>query len=292
MVDKIIFDCDNTLGIPFKEVDDGLTLLYLLGVSVVNLLGITTTFGNGSIDQVYDQTQYLINRVGVPVPLFKGEGKSDQGSETSAAHFLVKAVDDSPCEITILATGPLGNLYAASQLDPDFYQKVKGIVLMGGYLGPVKLGYRDLGELNLSANPRAAFSVLYAPCQVTLFSAQACLDAPFRLEDILKVDFWPGKLKWVLLQWLIGFGLYTGKFVFYLWDLLPAVYLVKPELFEMKSFRIGSSLQDLESGMLIEGRSSTDPDINLAMGIRDQRAFFDHLDTVWRISSQKYPLNF
>jgi len=53
MTQKIIFDCDNTLGIPLKEVDDGLTLLYLLGVPELDLLGITTTFGNGRIDQVY-----------------------------------------------------------------------------------------------------------------------------------------------------------------------------------------------------------------------------------------------
>ncbi|TFG49619.1 MAG: nucleoside hydrolase, partial [Anaerolineales bacterium] len=55
-MEKVIFDCDNTMGLKTKEVDDGLTLYYLLGRPDIDLLGITTTFGNGTIDQVYQQT--------------------------------------------------------------------------------------------------------------------------------------------------------------------------------------------------------------------------------------------
>ena len=52
MTQKIIFDCDNTLGLPLKEVDDGLVLLYLLGIPELKILGITISFGNGNIKQV------------------------------------------------------------------------------------------------------------------------------------------------------------------------------------------------------------------------------------------------
>jgi inosine-uridine nucleoside N-ribohydrolase len=291
MSQKIIFDCDNTLGFPLKEVDDGLTLLYLLGNPGINLLGITTTFGNGTIDQVYKHTQKLMNNLALNIPILKGEGQTPTSDDTPAAQFLVDAVAGHPGEIKILATGPLGNLYAASKLDPAFYTKVKEIAVMGGYTKPMKLGYRDLAELNFSANPDAAYSVLHAPCPITVFSGQTCLDAPFGLKDILKIDDWPGKLKWTLIQWLIAFGIYTGRFVFYLWDLLPAVYLSISELFSFEEFRVGSSVKDLQSGMLIEGHSPNDPVIKLATGIKDEQAFFDHLDRVWRNSSQKYPPN-
>ncbi len=290
MTQKIIFDCDNTLGIPLKEVDDGLTLLYLLGIPHLNLLGITTTFGNGTIEQVYSQTNQLVNDLKLDTPVFKGEGQSQASPDTPAAHFLVDAANDQPGEITLLATGPLGNMLAASRLDADFFYKVKEIVVMGGYLQPLKLGYRNLAELNFSANPQAAYSVLYAPCPVTVFSGQACLDAPFSLKNILKTDYWSKKRKWTLIQWLIAFGLYTGEFVFYLWDLLPAVYLSKPELFSRRDFRIGSSPETLQSGMLIESLSEGDPVLNLAMGIKDQHAFFNHLDKTWRNSAERYPL--
>jgi hypothetical protein len=83
-------------------------------------------------------------------------------------------------------------------------------------------------------------------------------------------------------EWLFAFGLFTGEFVFYLWDLLPAVYLTQPELFNKIDFSIGSSINDLQSGMLIEGDLSTDPIINLAKGIKDRQAFYNQLENAWR----------
>jgi len=290
MTQKIIFDCDNTLGIPLKEVDDGLTLLYLLGVPELDLLGITTTFGNGRIDQVYAQTLKLAKQLVVDIPVLKGEGQLGQSPNTSAARFLIEAANQYPGEIILLATGPLGNLHSASQLDPDFFHKLKAIHLMGGYLKPVKLGYRNLQELNFSADPIAAHSVLNAPCPVIVFSAQACLDAPYRFKDIRNADYWPARLKWVMYKWLFAFGLFTGEFIFYLWDLLPAVYLTKPELFNIKDFIIGSSIKDLQSGMLIEGDLSKSPVIKLATGIKDQQAFHDYLNKAWRDSAKRYLL--
>ena len=290
MSHKIIFDCDNTLGIPLKEVDDGLTLFYLLGIPELELIGVTTTFGNGSIDQVFQQTQKLVGGLGLEIPVLKGEGQPGQSPDTPAARFLVEAANRHPGEVTLLGTGPLGNLHAASQLDPDFFHKLNGVCVMGGYLKPVKLGYRNLQDLNLSANPIAAKTVLNAPCPVTVFSGQACLDATFGLKDILKTDYWPGKLKWTLIQWLIAFGLYTGRFVFYLWDLLPAVFLTMPQLFNIKDFRIGSSIKDLQSGMLIQSNSIEDPVIKLAAGIKDQQAFYDHLNKAWRDAAKRFLL--
>jgi len=290
MPQKIIFDCDNTLGIPLKEVDDGLTLLYLMGVPELDLLGITTTFGNGHIDQVYPQTLKLVKQLDVDIPVLKGEGQPDQSPDTPAARFLIEAANQYPGEISLLATGPLGNLHAASQLDPDFFQKLKAIHLMGGYLEPVKLGYRNLQELNLSANPIAAHSVLNAPCLVTVFTAQACLDAPYRFKDIRKAVYWPVRLKWIMFQWLLAFGLFTGEFVFYLWDLLPAVYLTMPKLFNIKDFSIGSSQQDLKTGMLLEGDANNKTKIKLATNIKDQQVFYSQLENAWRKSAEKYPL--
>ena len=43
---KLLFDCDNTMGIPDCDIDDGLCLLYLLGRKDIELLGISSSFGN------------------------------------------------------------------------------------------------------------------------------------------------------------------------------------------------------------------------------------------------------
>ena len=290
MSEKIIFDCDNALGIPLKEVDDGLTLLYLLGTPGTELLGITTTFGNGRIDQVFPQTQKLAQHLELDIPVLRGEGRDTIGELTAASDFLVEQVNRHPREITLLATGPLGNLSTAEKQDHEFFHKIKRIVVMGGYLGPVQLGYRDLAELNFSAHPEATLRVLSAPCPVTVFPAQICLQAPYRLRDIRQSDFWPRWMKRALIQWLVTFGLYTGDMVFYLWDLLPAVYLSQPELFEVQPFRLASTLAEMNQGLLVETQDSTAPLVMLANNIRDPLAFFAELNRGWRSASENFTL--
>ena len=62
---KIIYDCDNTIGIKGKDVDDGLTILYLLGRNDVNLLGVTTTHGNSTVDDVYKNTIRMFKELNI-----------------------------------------------------------------------------------------------------------------------------------------------------------------------------------------------------------------------------------
>ena len=281
-MDKVIFDCDNTMGIPFKEVDDGLTILYLLGEPGLELLGVTTTFGNGTIEQVFPQTRKLIHHLGLKIPVIAGEGSCGQAPDTDAAKYLVEMVNQHPHEISLLATGPLGNLHAAAKLDPSFFQKVRRVVCMGGYLEPVILGRRNLGELNLSANPEASLNVLSAPCPVTLFPAQVCLDAPYRLKDIRQARFWPYWFKVTLFQWLATFGFHTGEMTIYLWDLLPAVFLTAPEIFSFEEYPLLSSLSDMQEGVLIKSPSGLGPVISLATTIKDRPGFYEQLETAWR----------
>ena len=54
---KLLFDCDNTMGIPDCDIDDGLCLLYLLGRKDIELLGISSSFGNNKTAVVYENTK-------------------------------------------------------------------------------------------------------------------------------------------------------------------------------------------------------------------------------------------
>ncbi len=78
MPQRVICDCDNTMELPCKPVDDGQTLLYLLGRSDIELMGVTTTFGNGTIDEVYAATEELLHDLGrEDILLLKGEGERE-----------------------------------------------------------------------------------------------------------------------------------------------------------------------------------------------------------------------
>jgi inosine-uridine nucleoside N-ribohydrolase len=268
------------MGLKWNEIDDGLTLLYLLSRKDIDLLGVTTTFGNNSIDDVWKASKMLWDLYTFDLPLKKGEGERYQ-SPTEAAAFLVDQVNQYPGEISILATGPLGNLRAAQDLDPEFFSKVKQIACMGGMIHqPMKMGGHVLSELNLSADPEAAFAVLNAECPVTIMNAHVCLQAPFTWRHNIRTAKWHNKIAVWRDLWHFGFGFRYRTNAFYLWDLLPAVYLTEPELFTEKQVNISSTVLDLETGNLV--LSDTGNTVNMPDRIIDRKRFYDILFQGWR----------
>lgn len=281
-MEKIIFDSDITMGLRTKEIDDGLALLYLLGRSDIDLVGITTTFGNGTIDQVYNQTVKLVAELGqTEIPVLKGAGK--RGEEpTEAARFLAEMAAAFPGDITVLATGPLGNLRGAAELDPQFFSNLRGISLMGGYIKPIKVGRRDVKEMNLSADPEASFEVLQGPCPVTLLNAQICLQVPFRWREYRRLDFWSRKTRRMIRNWLVLHAVFCSIPNFYLWDLLPAVYISHPDLFVDYQVAILSNVEDLENGTLFPAAPDGTGGVNMPVLINDPDKFIDILFESWR----------
>jgi len=282
MTERVVVDCDNTLGKPYREVDDGLTLLYLLGRPDIQILGITTTFGNGSIDDVYELTAQFLRKVGrSDIPLLKGAGARGQ-APTDAAHFLAETAARYPGEVSVLAIGPLGNLRAASEIDPDFFRNLKQIACMGGYLRPLRLGWKKVDELNLSSDPEAAFAVLNAPCPVTLMNAHTCLQASFGWGDLAKVRHWGQSTRGFLRRWLLGHLLACGLAKFYLWDLLPAVYISHPDLFDTNPVWVRSTVADLEKGSIVLGDAGQGAAVNMPERILDVARFREILFSSWK----------
>jgi purine nucleosidase len=278
---KYLFDCDNTMGLRFREVDDGLTLLYLLGCPEVDLLGVTTTFGNGTINEVHNQTEKLLKDLGRDdIPLYRGSGSRGQ-EPTEAAHFLVKTAASYPGEINVLATGPLGNLRAASELDPHFFGNINQIACMGGCFQPIRVGWRNVPELNFSADPEAAYAVLNAPCPITMLNAHVCQQASFGWSDLRRIKFMGSRVQSILRNWLISGAFYWGLFEFYLWDLLPAVYLTYPELFDDHWVWVCSTTKELEQGKLVLSPEGNGARVNMPTQITDVHRFKEILMVSW-----------
>jgi purine nucleosidase len=281
MSQRVILDCDNMMGQPYQEVDDGLTLLYLLGRPDIDLLGITATFGNGPIERTYPLMKRLLQEIGrQDIPLFKGVGERGQ-PPTDAARFLVDSAAAQPGEITLLAIGTLGNLRTALELDSGFFRNLKQVLIMGGYLYPLRIGWRNVGEINLSGDPEGSFAVLNAECPVTLMNAHVCLQAPFTWLDLPRISHWGPRTRRLIRQWLLGLGIACGVPRFYLWDLLPAVYIEFPELFDDNPVWIRSTVQDLETGSIVLGEEGEGTRINMPSNILDRKRFKEILFDAW-----------
>lgn len=230
MTRPVILDCDNALGVPAADVDDGLALLFLSKQEGIALRGVTTCFGNAGLPAVMRATGWLFRSFGLDaLPLHAGASRAGEGA-TEAARFLVQATAAEPGRVTILATGPLTNLAAAARLDPGFFGRCAGIVCLGGSLGPARLGWRPLRELNFEADEAAARAVLATgDCPVTIVPATSCTGLTLRREDLALL---PAPLRPALRNWLACCRIGRGLDHMVAWDLVPALALVEPSLME------------------------------------------------------------
>lgn len=139
---KIIFDTD-------PGVDDAMALLFALRSPEIDVVGVTTVFGNTNIDATTRNALNLLDFAARPdIPVAKGAGRplvnpagataewvhGDDAmgnigwmamnnhdmhpADAHAAQFIVDKVMAHPGEITLVAVGPMTNLALALQLEP------------------------------------------------------------------------------------------------------------------------------------------------------------------------------
>ena len=136
----VILDCDNTMGIPGCDVDDGLALLYLLGSPEVRLLGVTCSYGNSTQEAVCRNTTALLSRWGrQDIPVLRGsEGPGRLPSP--AADFLCETARAYSGALRLLVTGSTINLRGAMELDGHFLDHLRTVSMMGGITEPLFVG--------------------------------------------------------------------------------------------------------------------------------------------------------
>lgn len=233
----VIVDCDNALGVPGCDVDDGLALLFLLTRPEIALRGVSTCFGNAPLPLVLHATRHLLRGRGVEVLAGAAKPGAPAGE---AAHFLLEATRREPGRITVLALGPLTNLAAAARLDPGFPGCCAGVIALGGTMGPApRLGWRRLRELNFAADPGAA-SMLLARGDValTVVPTTSCLGLHLDAGDVAGLD---ADMRRPLRHWLACMRLGRGLGHFVAWDLVAALALTHPHLLRSEPASVTSN---------------------------------------------------
>lgn len=234
----VIFDCDSTAGLPGKPMDDALALLYLLGrPREAEILGITCTFANGTAAEVYESTSRLLREIGrTHIPLLRG-AEAAEDPRTEAARFIADTVNARPGEISLVAIGSLTNLYGAYLLDNSLFEKVKEIVLMGGYTAPVLYHGFHLEELNFSVNPEAAACVLNKGKNISILTGNNTLEPSYLPKEEFMEKMTSGSAGARYIGEKCGYRFDTqgnryGNPISYCWDVVATVYLLHPELYE------------------------------------------------------------
>ncbi|KAJ0894072.1 putative uridine nucleosidase [Helianthus annuus] len=129
---KIIIDTD-------PGIDDSMAIMMAFQTPNLEILGLTTTYGNVSVENATRNALLLCEMAGRPgVLVAQGNSGPLKGGEPTIGDFahgsdgLVEKVSQYPGEISILALGPLTNLAMAIKRDSSFVTKVKRVVILGG----------------------------------------------------------------------------------------------------------------------------------------------------------------
>jgi len=180
----IILDCD-------PGHDDAIALLLALASPEVELLGVTTTYGNQTLEKTTAnalRVLELVGRTDVPVaagaerPLVRelavaahvhGESGLDgpvlPPAETTpvaddAVAFIARCVRTAGRPVTLVPTGPLTNV--ARYLDTQGSDGIERIVLMGGSIAEGNI--TPAAEFNVWCDPEAAQRVFTSGLDVTM----------------------------------------------------------------------------------------------------------------------------
>ena len=277
---RVVVDCDNTYGIPGLPIDDGQTLMYLAGCPDIEIVGITCTYGNGSLEEVFPATKWLASALGLEnVPVLKG-ASAPGDCDTEAAAWLAATADSAVGSLDLLSIGTMTNLMGAKKKDSKFFAKISSVTAMGGYLYPLPVrGWNKIGEINLSRDPAATEALLCAECPVTIMSAQICLQAPFGIDELAPIAATDKASYFYMLSYLMGMIRRHDGAQEYLWDLLPAVHLSHPEVFHHRVFHTSLDHDTLSKGVLIPDGNG--PAIDLPDYITDIDAFYSILYAAW-----------
>lgn len=147
---KIIIDTD--IG---DDIDDAFAVALALRSPELQILGITTTFGDTEarakiLDRMLGEAgrQDIPVAVGIPTqtpnPMsqrrYGDGGHFARSSHPIAVDFILDQIRRNPGEITLVCIGPLVNVGALIDRDAATFRKLKRVVIMGG---SVDRGYGD-----------------------------------------------------------------------------------------------------------------------------------------------------
>lgn len=287
---KVIYDCDNTMGLDNRDIDDGLALVYLVENKDVELLGVCTTYANDSLEYVHKQTLELVEDLGINLNVYKGRGKFEMNDYTGfgykrfeddgnfesneAAKFIVEMANKYPNEIDLLATGSMQNLYDAYMIDNEIGEKLNSVVLMGGITGDLYFGDKIMKELNFSVCPKGAEVAIKKYKNVSILTGNRCMDVEFGTNELDKVKALRNNIKNEFIinkieKWMREFKEKYNYDSIVLWDVIAAIYLMNPDMFRDDFMSVVSTEEDLFEGRLVEGESAAR--INIPVVLDDKK---------------------
>jgi len=301
----IVLDCD-------PGHDDAIALLLALASPEVELLGVTTTYGNQTLEKTTQNALRVLELVGrTDVPVAAGAERPLERKLVVAAHvhgesgldgpalpeatttpssddavaFIAERVRGASVPVTFVPTGPLTNV--ARYLAAHGGEGIDRIVLMGGSIA--EGNFTPAAEFNVWCDPEAAARVFASGLDVTMVGLDVTHKALLGPAEEARLRA-TGRIGTFVAELNVFFSRYHRDT--YGWDGAPihdavaVAQVVRPELVEMRRRNVEIELDsELTRGRTVVdlwNRTDRAPNANVAVGL-DREGFFDLL--IERIAS-------
>lgn len=271
---KVIFDTD-------PGVDDALALYYLIRHPQIDLMGVTTVFGNAPVALTTRNARFLLREWGHGAPVHAGaagpltpdmpaegfpthiHGQNGLGDHPvdldpiedpdDAAQFMIDMIRTHPGQIRLLAVGRMTNLARALQMAPDIAGLVRDVVIMGGAFR-VPGNITPAAEANIWGDPLAADIVFGATWRVVAvpldLTTRTFMDRS-TLDD-LGAAGGPGmQLVADLSQGYVRFYQAAGYDGMLVHDATAAVFLTDPDLFALATGEVRVLSEGMALGLTL-----------------------------------------
>lgn len=279
MAVKMIIDTD-------PGIDDAMAIFYAAAAPDIELLGLTTVFGNVTTAIATRNALRLLEAAGLDLPVAHGaetplvlppftpsaqvhgdEGFGDIPAamptghpiDEDAADFLCRMAREHKGELVLCPIGPLTNIALALQRDPEFAKNVARIVIMGGSLNEGG-NITPHAEANIYHDPHAADVVFASNAKVLMVG----LDVTHRIlcstSDFTAIAAQAPELGGMLQQmsvFYLKFYESVGKFDgCSLHDPAAVIACTHPELFETRPTPLQVSCAGETSGATLAAPNS------------------------------------
>lgn len=236
---------DTDIG---DDIDDAFALALVLKTPEIQLLGITTAFGDTELRaRLVDRYLGSLGRsipvaAGISTPannVFTQRVYAEhglKGRHRDGVEFLLDQIKAHPGEITLIAIGPLNNIETAIKRDPETFRKLKRVVMMGG---SIYRGYDGQNgerrppdaEWNISRDPAGLRALLASGVPVSMMpldSTQIHLETKEREEIFAHGSPLTDQLTLLYHQWKAGTDGHPDAPTLY--DPVAVTYAIRPDL--------------------------------------------------------------
>lgn len=274
MTHKVIIDTD-------PGIDDAMAIFFALQAKEIEVVGLTTVFGNVPVDMSAANALRLCDIAKVDIPVTKGVARAWVGPESTYAHFvhgdngfgdvpleapkrqldprssaqfIVDMARQYPGEITVVAIAPLGNIALALRLEPELPKLLKALTIMGG-AAYCPGNVTPVAEANIWNDAHAADIVFNAGFNLQMFGLDVTKAVSFHqadLEELTTASPVLGGFVSDVAQFYMDFyAREIGERACYFHDVLPLAHLIKPDLFEFQQGQVRVSTDPVTIGQTV-----------------------------------------